>query len=81
MKTKLKYYLNNVLLLLMKSNKKQFSNNTKKINNDDKINYIRRFILHNLRKINLVPIIEDFEIDYSNNSDDEFITINEIDNE
>ena len=73
MKTKLKYYLNNVLLLLMKSNKK--------INNDDKINYIRRFILHNLRKINLVPIIEDFEIDYSNNSDDEFITINEIDNE
>jgi len=65
----------------MKSNKKQFSNNTKKINNDDKINYIRRFILNNLRKINLVPIIEDFEIDYSNNSDDEFITINEIDNE
>jgi len=65
----------------MKFNEKQVSNNIKQITNNDKINYIRRFILVNLRKINLVPTTEEFEIDYSDISDDEFISINQIDNE
>lgn len=65
----------------MKSSKKQVSNNTKQLTNDDKINYIRRFILYNLKKINLIPKIEEFEIDYSDDSDDEFINISEIENE
>jgi len=65
----------------MKSNKTQVSNNTKQLTNNDKINYIRRFILYNLKKINLSPKIEEFEIYYSDDSDDEFINISEIDNE
>ena len=65
----------------MKSNKKQISNDTKQITNDDKINYIRRFICINLKKINLVHIIDEFNIEYSDNSDDEFININEIEYE
>ena len=65
----------------MKSNKKQITNDVKQITNDDKINYIKRFILDNLKKINLIPIIEPFEIEYSDDSDDEFIHINEIENE
>jgi hypothetical protein len=65
----------------MKSNKKQVSNDTKQITNDDKINYIRRFICINLKKINLIPRIEQFEIEYSDDSDDEFVNINDIENE
>ena len=65
----------------MKSNKKQVSNNIKQITNNDKINYIRRFICINLKKINLIPIIEQFEIEYSDDSDDEFVNINDIENE
>jgi hypothetical protein len=65
----------------MKSNKKQVSNNIKQITNNDKINYITRFICINLKKINLIPIIEQFEIEYSDDSDDEFVNINDIENE
>ena len=65
----------------MKSNKKQVSNDTKQITNDDKINYIRRLICINLKKINLIKIIEPFEIEYSDEEDDEFVNINDIENE
>lgn len=65
----------------MKSNKKQDYNHIKQITDYDKINYIRRFILDNLRKINIIPKIEEFEIEYSNDSDDELININEIETE
>jgi hypothetical protein len=63
----------------MKSNKKNLP--SKQITNDDKINYIRRFICINLKKINLIPRIERFEIEYSDDSDDEFVNINDIENE
>ena len=53
----------------------------KKITNIEKINYIRHFICRNLKKINLIPKIEEFEIEYSDNSDDEFVTVNDIENE
>ena len=65
----------------MKSNKKQVSNDTKQITNDDKINYIRRLICINLKKINIIPRIEPFEIEYSDEEDDEFVNINDIENE
>jgi hypothetical protein len=63
----------------MKSNKKKLP--TKQITNDDKLNYIRRFICINLKKINLITKIEQFEIEYSDDSDDEFVNINNIENE
>ena len=53
----------------------------KKITNIEKINYIRHFICRYLKKINLIPKIEEFEIEYSDNSDDEFVTVNDIENE
>ena len=53
----------------------------KKITNTEKINYIRHFICRNLKKINFIPKIEEFELDYSDNSEDEFVTSNDIENE
>ena len=64
----------------MNSNKKNLKIK-QQITNDDKLNYISRFICINLKKINLITKIEQFEIEYSDDSDEEFVYINDIDNE
>ena len=65
----------------MESEQNYVNNESVQITNDDKLNYIRRFISVNLKKINLISKIEEFEIEYSDDSEDEFININEIENE
>ena len=52
-----------------------------KINNDIKINYIRHFICRNLNKINFIKKVEEFEIESSDESEDEFINATEIEYE
>ena len=51
------------------------------INNDVKLNYIRHFICRNLKKINFIKKVEEFEIESSDESDDEFINVFELENE
>ena len=48
-----------------------------KITNDVKLNYIRHFICRNLKKINYIKKIEEFEIETSD-SEDEFINVSEL---
>jgi hypothetical protein len=48
-----------------------------KITNDVKLNYIRHFICRNLKKINYITKIEEFEIE-SSDSEDEFIIFSEL---
>ncbi len=50
----------------------------KKITNMEKINYIRHFICRNLKKINYIKKVDEFEIESSDESDDEFINTTEI---
>ena len=47
---------------------------------NEKLNYIRHFICRNLKKINIIKKIEDLYIENSD-SEDEYITINELENE
>ena len=49
-----------------------------KITNDVKLNYIRHFICRNLKKINYIKKVDEFEIESSDESDDEFINTTEI---
>jgi hypothetical protein len=51
------------------------------INNDVKLNYIRHFICRNLKKINYIKKVEEFEIESSDESEDEFINATEIEYE
>ena len=51
------------------------------INNDVKLNYIRHFICRNLKKINFIKKVEEFEIESSDESEDEFINASEIEYE
>ena len=51
------------------------------INNDVKLNYIRHFICRNLKKINFIKKVEEFEIESSDESEDEFINVFELENE
>lgn len=51
------------------------------INNDVKLNYIRHFICRNLKKINFIKKVEEFEIESSDESEDEFINVSELENE
>ena len=51
------------------------------INNDVKLNYIRHFICRNLKKINFIKKVEEFEIESSVESDDEFVNVSELENE
>ena len=62
----------------MKSNKEIYIKQKKNINNEDKLNYIKYFICTNLKKINLITKIEEFELELelSDNSDDDYITDN-----
>ena len=53
-------------------------NNGVKLNNDVKLNYIRHFICRNIKKINFVNKIEDFEIDSSDESEYEYIDNEEL---
>jgi hypothetical protein len=48
------------------------------ITNEDKLNYIKYFISTNLKKINLIQKIEEFELELelSEESEDEFIDNN-----
>ena len=61
------------------------NNNTKvgkkNITNEDKLNYIKYFICTNLKKINLIQKIEEFELEqeFSEESEDEFIMDNNLD--
>jgi hypothetical protein len=52
-----------------------------KINNDIKINYIRHFICRNLKKINYIKKVDEFEIESTDESEDEFINATEIEYE
>jgi hypothetical protein len=52
-----------------------------RITNDVKINYIRHFICRNLKKINFIKKVDDFDIESSDESDDEFINATEIEYE
>jgi hypothetical protein len=49
-----------------------------RITNDVKINYIKHFICRNLKKINYIRNVDKFEIEYTDESDDEFINATEI---
>ena len=51
------------------------------INNDIKINYIRHFICRNLKKINFIKKVEEFEIESPDESEDEFVNVYELENE
>jgi len=51
------------------------------INNDVKINYIRHFICRNLKKINFIKKVEEFEIESPDESEDEFVNVYELENE
>jgi hypothetical protein len=53
---------------------------SKQILTNEKINYIRHFIIRNLKKINIVKKEDDLYIECSD-SEDEFITVNELENE
>jgi hypothetical protein len=48
------------------------------ITNEDKLNYIKYFISTNLKKINLIQKIEEFELELSEESDDEIIIDNNL---
>ena len=49
------------------------------INNDVKLNYIRHFICRNLKKSNFIKKVEEFEIEYSDESDeDENINVSDL---
>ena len=51
------------------------------INNDVKLNYIRHFICRNLKKINFIKKVEEFEIESPDESEDEFVNVYELENE
>ena len=55
--------------------------NNKNITNHEKINYIRHFICRNLKKINMVKKIDPFYVVNEYESDEEFITLNELEEE
>ena len=48
------------------------------ITNEDKLNYIKYFISTNLKKINLIQKIEEFELELSDESEDEIIMDNNL---
>ena len=48
------------------------------INNDVKLNYIRHFICRNLKKINFIKKVEEFEIESSDESEDENINVSDL---
>jgi len=50
------------------------------ISNNIKLNYIRHFICRNIKKINLINKIEEFEIESSDESDYEYDT-NDLDSD
>ena len=52
-----------------------------KITTDVKINYIRHFICRNLKQINYIKRVEEFVIESSDESDDEFINVYELETE
>ena len=51
------------------------------ITNNEKINYIRHFICRNINKINFIKKIEPFEFELEYESEDEFITVTELESE
>ena len=48
------------------------------INTDVKLNYIRHFICINLKKINFIKKVEEFEIESSDESEDENINVSDL---
>ena len=48
------------------------------INTDVKLNYIRHFICRNLKKINFIKKVEEFEIESSDESEDENINVSDL---
>ena len=51
------------------------------ITNNEKLNYIRHFICRNLKLINYIKKIESFELDPEYESEEEFITVTELESE
>ena len=51
------------------------------ITSEEKLNYIRHFICRNLKKINMVKKIFPFELDPEYESEEEFITDTELEDE
>ena len=47
---------------------------------NEKLNYIRHFIIRNLKKINIVKKVDELYIE-SSDSENEFITVNDLENE